>query len=114
MVFSRFAIFAQRQCQVDFSTGRRRSRWSPTDDQRRCFRKPPKWDVIFGAHVWHDVPAGKIAAQSGPIMAAPDSFVIYNNRSGWTWRSTASCFDAIAIAAQVIKRPAAYREQTVL
>jgi hypothetical protein len=47
-------------------------------------------------------------------MAAPDSFVIYNNRSGWTWRSTASCFDAIAIAAQVIKRPAAYREQTVL
>lgn len=62
----------------------------------------PKVDVIFGAHVWHDVPAGKIAAQSGPIMAAPDSFVITITGRGGHGAQPHLCIDAIAIAAQVI------------
>lgn len=62
----------------------------------------PKVDVIFGAHVWHDVPAGKVAIQAGPIMAAPDTFVITITGRGGHGAQPHLCIDAIAIAAQVI------------
>lgn len=62
----------------------------------------PKVDVIFGAHVWHDVPAGKIAVQAGPIMAAPDTFDITITGRGGHGAQPHLCIDAIAIAAQVI------------
>ena len=33
-------------------------------------------DTIYGAHVWPDVPRGKVSIVNGPVMAGGDSFVI--------------------------------------
>lgn len=33
-------------------------------------------DTVYGAHIWPDVPRGKIAIPDGPVMAGGDSFVI--------------------------------------
>ncbi len=62
----------------------------------------PKVDYIFGAHVWHDVPAGSIAAQAGPIMAAPDNFTITINGRGGHGAQPHLCIDALAVAVQFI------------
>ncbi|HZW49056.1 MAG TPA: amidohydrolase [Bacillota bacterium] len=62
----------------------------------------PKVDYIFGAHVWHDVPAGSIAAQAGPIMAAPDNFTITITGRGGHGAQPHLCIDALAVAVQFI------------
>ncbi len=62
----------------------------------------PKVDIIFGAHVWHDVPVGKIAAMPGASMAAPDTFDITIMGRGGHGAQPHLCIDAIAIAAQII------------
>ena len=38
--------------------------------------KNPKVDACIAAHVWTDVPAGKILVKHGPMMASPDDFEI--------------------------------------
>ncbi|MCE5196797.1 MAG: amidohydrolase [Negativicutes bacterium] len=62
----------------------------------------PKVDYIFGAHVWHDLPAGSIAAQAGPIMAAPDNFTITIIGRGGHGAQPHLCIDALAVAVQFI------------
>lgn len=64
--------------------------------------KNPEVDLIFGFHVWHDVPVGQIAAQSGAVMAAPDNFTITLKGKGGHGAQPHLCIDAIAAAAQVI------------
>lgn len=34
----------------------------------------PKVDMIFGMHIWSDVPTGQVALQPGPVMASADCF----------------------------------------
>ncbi|WP_097026420.1 M20 metallopeptidase family protein [Clostridium peptidivorans] len=34
----------------------------------------PKVDMIFGMHIWSDVPTGQVALQPGPVMASADTF----------------------------------------
>jgi len=33
-------------------------------------------DVIFGIHVWHELPSGVIGTRKGPMMASADDFII--------------------------------------
>lgn len=33
-------------------------------------------DVIFGIHVWHELPAGVIGTRKGPMMASADDFLV--------------------------------------
>ncbi|WP_094546333.1 M20 metallopeptidase family protein [Petroclostridium xylanilyticum] len=43
----------------------------------------PKVDACIAAHVWPDIPAGKIVVKNGPIMASPDDFeIIIKGKSG--------------------------------
>ncbi|MBM7870868.1 amidohydrolase [Clostridium pascui] len=34
----------------------------------------PKVDMIFGMHIWSDVPTGQVGLQPGPVMASADCF----------------------------------------
>ncbi len=62
----------------------------------------PKVDAAIGIHLANTIPVGQVAAQSGPITAATDGFVItISGRGGHAARPHLS-IDPIAIAAQVI------------
>lgn len=59
-------------------------------------------DAIFGMHLWPDLPAGTLAAQVGPTMAASDYCHITITGRGGHAAMPHLCVDSVTIAAQVI------------
>ncbi len=59
-------------------------------------------DVIFGQHVWPDLPLGKIGVCAGPMMGNSDRFSIEVNGSGGHASMPHQTVDAIVVANQII------------
>lgn len=59
-------------------------------------------DVIFGLHLWPDLPCGHIGIRSGPLMAASDRFTIRLLGQGAHVGQPQNGIDSITIAADVI------------
>lgn len=62
----------------------------------------PKPDFALALHVWSDTEVGKVAVQSGPVMACADSFDAKIIGQGGHGAMPHQTIDAIAVAAQVI------------
>jgi amidohydrolase len=60
-------------------------------------------DVIFGLHLWPDLPCGHIGIRSGPLMAASDRFTIRILGQGAHVGQPQNGVDSITIAADVIQ-----------
>jgi amidohydrolase len=60
-------------------------------------------DVIFGLHLWPDLPCGHIGIRSGPLMAASDRFTIRLLGQGAHVGQPQNGVDSITIAADVIQ-----------
>jgi amidohydrolase len=61
----------------------------------------PKVDAAIGAHVWPTTESGKIAIKYGPMMAAPDKFIIKIIGKGGHGAMPQNCIDPIAIGWQI-------------
>jgi amidohydrolase len=59
-------------------------------------------DVIFGTHLWANVPTGTIQYRKGPIMAAADRFDIMIQGQGGHGAQPHKTKDAIVIASQLV------------
>ena len=64
--------------------------------------KDPKVDYVFGLHIDGDEKSGVIAFRGGPIMAAPDRFVVRIVGRGGHGSAPHQTVDPVYIAAQVI------------
>ena len=62
----------------------------------------PKVEVIFGIHIWPDVPAGKIGLMSGPIMAEADRFELTLRGKGGHGATPHHTVDSLVLTAQTI------------
>ncbi|WP_026896050.1 M20 metallopeptidase family protein [Clostridiisalibacter paucivorans] len=62
----------------------------------------PKVDVAFGCHLWGDIKEGNIMVKYGPMMAAPDKFIIKVIGKGGHASMPHKTIDPITISAQVI------------
>jgi amidohydrolase len=62
----------------------------------------PKVDAVFGLHLAQELPAGTVAARSGPIMAAADMFRLEIKGKGGHAAYPHECVDAALIGAQVL------------
>lgn len=62
----------------------------------------PDVDMVFGAHIWNEIPSGKIGLTAGPLFALSDRFDIVikgdSGHAGYPHR----CCDAIVVAAHVV------------
>ncbi len=62
----------------------------------------PHVDIMLGAHIWNELPYGKVETASGPFFAASDRFVItVTGAIGHAARPHVAC-DAITVAAQIV------------
>ncbi len=61
----------------------------------------PKPDMVFGAHIWPDIEAGKIGVKYGGVMAAPTMFTIRIIGKGGHAAMPHLTVDPISIANQV-------------
>jgi len=59
-------------------------------------------DSIIGAHLWSQLPAGKIGITYGPMMAAPDIFEVTIRGKGGHAAMPHQVVDSIAVGAQVV------------
>lgn len=59
-------------------------------------------DVIIGAHLWSQLPVGRIGVTYGPMMAAPDIFEITIQGKGGHAAMPHQVVDSIAVGAQVV------------
>jgi amidohydrolase len=59
-------------------------------------------DIVIGTHLWSLLERGKIGVVYGPMMAAPDEFMIKVIGKGGHAASPHETVDSIAIAAQVV------------
>lgn len=59
-------------------------------------------DAIVGAHVWQDMPVGKLAVRYGPAMACLDSIDISIVGKGCHGAAPHQGVDAVAVACQVV------------
>lgn len=59
-------------------------------------------DAIFGAHLFTDLPVGKIATKEGPLMAAVDVFKITLRGKGGHGAKPHEAVDSIVIGSQVV------------
>lgn len=59
-------------------------------------------DAIVGAHVWQDMPVGKLAVRYGPAMACLDSIDIAIIGKGCHGAAPHQGVDAVAVACQVV------------
>lgn len=57
---------------------------------------------IFGAHLWMDVPAGKISLEEGPRMAAGDIFTIKIHGRGGHGAQPEKTIDAVVVASSLV------------
>lgn len=62
----------------------------------------PAPDVIFGLHLWNSLPAGRVVAQAGPLMAAADVLRITVRGRGGHGGQPHETIDAIAVTGQVL------------
>ena len=59
-------------------------------------------DAVIGAHLWSQLPIGKIGVTYGPMMAAPDIFEITVKGRGGHAAMPHQVVDSIAVGAQVV------------
>jgi len=59
-------------------------------------------DVVIGAHLWSQLPVGKIGVTYGPMMAAPDIFEVTIEGKGGHAAMPHQVVDSIAVGAQVV------------
>ena len=59
-------------------------------------------DVIFGTHLWSQMPVGTIEYKTGPIMAAADRFKITVQGQGGHGANPHDTKDAIVVASQLV------------
>ncbi|WP_258360775.1 M20 metallopeptidase family protein [Moorella sulfitireducens] len=59
-------------------------------------------DYIFGFHLWPELPAGKIAAPVGPVMAAGDIFQVEVLGKGGHGANPHKAVDAVLLASQMV------------
>jgi amidohydrolase len=59
-------------------------------------------DSVIGAHLWSPLEVGKVAVESGPVMAAPDTFQLTVKGRGGHAAIPQQTVDSIAVAAQVV------------
>ncbi|MDO4203941.1 MAG: amidohydrolase [Selenomonadaceae bacterium] len=57
---------------------------------------------VFGAHLWMDVPAGKISLEDGPRMAAGDIFSIRVHGRGGHGAQPEKTIDAVVVASALV------------
>jgi amidohydrolase len=62
----------------------------------------PRVDAVFGLHLAQELPAGTVAAKSGPVMAAADMFRLEIHGKGGHAAYPHECVDAALIASQVL------------
>lgn len=62
----------------------------------------PAPDVVFGLHLWNSLPAGRVVAQAGPLMAAADVLRITVRGRGGHGGQPHETIDAIAVTGQVL------------
>lgn len=63
----------------------------------------PKVDMIFGMHIWSDIPVGQVSLQSGPIMASADVWSITIKGKSCHGSSPWQGVDAITCATAVLQ-----------
>jgi len=62
----------------------------------------PHVDIMLGAHIWNELPCGKVETLSGPFFAASDRFVItVNGIAGNAAKPHLAC-DAVTVAAHIV------------
>lgn len=78
-------------------------------------------DGIFGLHVWRGVPFGTVASVPGPMMAAPDDFIIQITGRGGHASMPEQTVDPVLVAAHlvtalqsVVSRSISVHDQVVL
>jgi amidohydrolase len=59
-------------------------------------------DLVIGAHLWLQLPYGKVAVKAGPLMASPDTFRIVVEGRGGHAAMPQQTVDTVAIAAQIV------------
>ncbi len=59
-------------------------------------------DAVVGAHLWSQLPVGKIGVTYGPMMAAPDIFEVTVKGQGGHAAMPHQVVDSIAVGAQVV------------
>jgi amidohydrolase len=59
-------------------------------------------DAVVGLHLWNDMPVGWVGVRPGPVMAAPDSFIIHVGGSGGHAAMPHLSVDPVVIAAHLI------------
>jgi amidohydrolase len=62
----------------------------------------PRPAAAFGLHLWNQMPAGRITAQSGPLMAAGDEIHIIVHGKGGHGALPHEAVDAIAVSGQIL------------
>ncbi|UCE13475.1 MAG: amidohydrolase, partial [Candidatus Heimdallarchaeota archaeon] len=58
-------------------------------------------DIIFGIHVWHELPSGTIGTRKGPMMASADDFVITITGKGGHAAAPHQAVDPTAVLADI-------------
>jgi amidohydrolase len=59
-------------------------------------------DLVIGAHLWLFMPVGRVGVRDGPLMAAPDRFLITIRGSGGHAATPHLTVDPIVVAAQAV------------
>lgn len=59
-------------------------------------------DVIFGAHIWPDIPLGKIGLMDGPLMAGADKYVVKVLGKGGHGSQPERCNDPIPACTSIV------------
>ena len=59
-------------------------------------------DLVIGAHLWLLAPVGQVGVKDGPLMAAPDTFVITIRGSGGHAAQPHLVVDPVVVAAQAV------------
>jgi amidohydrolase len=62
----------------------------------------PRPAAAFGLHLWNSLPAGRVVAQAGPLMAAADTLRIVVRGKGGHGGQPHETVDAIAVTGQVL------------
>lgn len=58
-------------------------------------------DIIFGIHVWHELPAGTIGTRKGPMMASADDFIVTIKGKGGHAAAPHQAIDPTAVLADI-------------
>jgi amidohydrolase len=59
-------------------------------------------DLVIGAHLWSPMPSGRVGVLAGPMMAAPDTFLLVVKGAGGHAAAPHQTVDSIAVAAQIV------------